>query len=247
MIYLIANWKMNPASVKEAEKLTKDIVSAFGKLKNRSRVSVALCPPFPYLQSVRSGLKAGVKLGAQNAYFKDIGAYTGEVSPKMLSDIKCDYVIIGHSERRDYFKEDYELINKKLKAVLKNKLTPILAVGEHAKESPSVITKNLEKALEGISAAQAKKIIIAYEPIWAIGTGKAATTDDAMTARLLIQKTLAGMYSKSTADTVPVIYGGSTNSKNISPFIMEAGMAGALVGGASLKSAEFIKMIEQIV
>jgi len=190
---------MNPASLKEAKKLTKEVVEGLSKLKKRTGTEVVLCPPFPYLQLVGSALKAGVKLGAQNTYTKDGGAYTGEVSSKILSDMKCDYVIVGHSERRNYFKEDSELINNKLKSVLKHKMTPVLAVGEKEGEFVSVIKKQIVDALKGITPGQLKNIVIAYEPVWAIGTGKAASTDDAMSARIFIQKTLSDLYSKNIA------------------------------------------------
>lgn len=238
---------MNPTSQAEAKKLTKEVVSGLGRLKKRTGTEVVLCPPFSYLQIVGTALKSGVKLGAQNTYIKDSGAYTGEVSSKMLQDLKCEYVIVGHSERRNYFNEDSELINGKLKSVLKHKITPVLAVGEKEGESISVIKKQVIDAFEGITPGQVKKMVIAYEPIWAIGTGKVASTDDAMSARIFIQKTLSDLYSKNTAESVPVIYGGSTNSKNISSFIIDAGMMGALVGGSSLNPKEFIKMIEQII
>lgn len=245
-LYLIANWKMNPTTQAEAKKLVSDVLRGIKSLKAKN-VEVVFCPPFPYLP-----LFSSVHLGAQDVYFEDSGAYTGEVSPKMLKDLGCKYVIVGHSERRQYFGETSETINKKLKAVLKNKMTPILAIGEKDRDGEpnttwyAIVKQQLTEALDGISAAKMQKIIIAYEPVWAIGTGVAATADDALTAKLLIQKTLAQLYSKSLAQKVPVIYGGSTDSKNIAQFVQEAQMNGALVGGSSLKAKEFVQMAEAI-
>ncbi|MEX0869911.1 MAG: triose-phosphate isomerase [Candidatus Spechtbacterales bacterium] len=270
-IYLIANWKMNPVSEKEAKALAKGVATGIRKIKPK-RTEVVLCPPFPYIKSImarpsaaipasKTGLgtynppvrrspsvggKPNFSLGAQNCHYENSGAYTGETSPKMLEDMGCKYVIIGHSERRHYFKEDSEFINKKINAVFSSKMIPVLAVGEREGESVNVVVEQLKESLRGISATRVKQLIIAYEPVWAIGTGKAATVNDAMSARLLIQKTLSELYSRNTAESVPILYGGSTNSKNISSFIIDAGMNGALVGGSSLKAEEFVKMIEKL-
>ncbi|MDX1607623.1 MAG: triose-phosphate isomerase [Candidatus Spechtbacterales bacterium] len=249
-IYLAGNWKMNPVTLKQAEKLAKDTAEGFGKIKNKKNVEIILCPPFSYLEAVGRHIPTksnSINLGAQNCYFEDSGAYTGEVSAKMLKDIGCKYVIIGHSERRKYFREDSELINKKIKSALKHSITPILAVGESDNEPVRIVKEQLAGALEGLSVARAKKLIIAYEPIWAIGTGNAATANDAMSARILIQKVLDKLYTRATANTVPILYGGSTNSKNINTFIKDAEMDGALVGGSSLDAKEFIKMAKQII
>jgi triosephosphate isomerase len=249
-IYLIANWKMNPTSQSEAKKLASDISrGAKFKVKN---IEVILCPPFTYLSDVKSQMSNVSYLGAQDVYFEDSGSYTGEVSPKMLKDVGCEYVIVGHSERRQYFSEDSVVINKKLKAILKNKMTPILAIGEKDRNGEpntawyEIVRRQLVEALDGASAAKAQKIMIAYEPVWAIGTGIAATADDALTAKLLIQKTLTQLYSKSLAQKIPIIYGGSTDSKNIAQFVTDAQMDGALVGGSSLNAKEFLAMLSAI-
>ena len=245
--YLVANWKMNPVSSKDAGKLAWDIVGGFNKIRSKKGLDIVICPPFPFLQIVAQKLGPGVKLGAQNCYFEDSGAYTGEVSAKILKSLNCHFIIVGHSERRKYFNEDSLLVNKKVKAVLKNGLVPILAVGEKAGESVKVVERQLRGALKDISGAKAKNIIIAYEPVWAIGTGRAATADDAMGAGIMIKRVLADLYSKTTADKVPILYGGSTDSKNISRFTKDAGMDGALVGGSSLNAKEFIKMAQAII
>lgn len=242
-LYLIANWKMNPTTPKQAEKLAGEIVLRLKKVKPSRKLETVLCPPFLYLPNVIAKTFGGaIKQGGQNCHFEDSGAYTGEISPKMLKNAGCKYVIIGHSERRMYFEEKGELINKKITAALKNKLVPILAVGEKKGESLSVVKGQLKGALKNISEKDIKKIVIAYEPVWAIGTGNPATPDEALSAKILIQKTLGELYSAKLAGLVPVIYGGSTDSKNILSFIEEGGMDGALVGGSSLKASEFVKM-----
>lgn len=237
---------MNPASENDAKKLARNVVALLRAVKKRGNTRIVLCPPFTFLLPVASLLGYGAELGAQNCHFEDSGAYTGEVSAKMLKSLKCRYVIVGHSERRNYFNEDSKLINKKLHSVLKNGLTPVLAVGEKEGESVKVIERQLKEALEGVSGAKAKNIIIAYEPVWAIGTGKSATADNAMSARIMIRKVLAAFYPKTTANKIPVLYGGSTDSKNIVRFTKDAQMDGALVGDSSLNAKEFIKMVEEI-
>ncbi len=250
MKHLIANWKMHPTTQKEAERLAREINAGYKDLKNKGGVRVAICPPFLYLENVREQLSSGINIGGQNVYFENRGAFTGEVSPLMLKDAKCSYVIIGHSERRGYFDETGEMINKKIKASLDAGLTPILAVGEtkeEKEEAGRIINEQLTSALEGVSRPKINKLLIAYEPVWAIGTGEAASVNDAMTMRLHIQKVLSELYDKATANKIPVLYGGSTDSKNIKDFIEEGNMDGALVGGSSLKPNEFIKMIEKSV
>lgn len=268
-LYIIANWKMNPTSLKEAEKLAGDVVVGMKKLGVVSRrggrqvgakgriaalgLGVVLCPPFPYLGAVANKLmklKANeVNLGAQNIYFEDKGAYTGEVSPSMLKDLGCKFVIVGHSERRKYFKESGELINKKIKAVLKNNMRPVLAIGESNsanEDANAIIANQLISALKDINAAQVKNILIAYEPVWAIGTGQAAQPDYIMSMRLYIQKILASLYLKNVAKSIPILYGGSIDRKNISSFIKDAEMDGALVGASSLDAKEFLAMIKKL-
>ena len=245
--YLVANWKMNPVSEKGAKKLAGEIAHGFSGLKRKKALQIVLCPPFTYLATIKMRNYKDLQLGAQNCHFEDSGAYTGEISAKMLKSLNCQFVIVGHSERREYFGEDSPLINKKIKAVLKNKLIPVLAVGEKEGESIKVVERQLKGALKDISYSKAKNIIIAYEPVWAIGTGHAATADDVMGASIMIRRVLADLYSRAIADKVPILYGGSTDSKNISRFTKDAGMDGALVGGSSLNAKEFIKMAQEIV
>lgn len=254
-LYLIANWKMNPDSLGEARKLALTVEKGISKFKNRKNIQIILCPPFPHLSIVKSQLSI-VALGAQNCHFENLGAFTGEVSASMLKDIGCEYIIVGHSERRA-MGEDDTIINRKIRAILKNKISPVLAVGEKTRESFNVhgrwtgepdraIREQIRVALNGISAANAKRLIIAYEPVWAIGTGNAAGADDVFSVRLFIQKILRELYSPAVQKSIPIIYGGSTSSKNIASFVRDAHMDGALVGGASLNAEEFIKMGEAL-
>lgn len=214
---IVANWKMNPLSLAEAKKLFDSVKRG---VKNIKKAEVVICPPFLYLNELSSSRPARslarlIRIGAQNCFYEKEGAYTGEVSPAMLKDLGCKYVIVGHSERRKYFKETDEQVNKKLKAALKAGLTPILCISDQ-KEIPYGLNK---------------KTIIAYEPIWAIGSGKACDVEEAQKMRILIRK-IAGK-------DIRVLYGGSVNSKNASDYIKEAGFQGLLVGGASLKAEEF--------
>jgi len=216
---IIANWKCNPATLAEAEKL-------FNKVKKTKAV---ICPPFLYLSMFK-----GTELGAQDCHWEQSGAFTGEVSPLMLKDSGIRYVIIGHSERRIHFKETDEMINKKLKAALKNDLIPILCIGEKKGEIvEKVISSQLKKDLKGISKDDLKKIIIAYEPVWAIGTGDFCKPNKAKKALDFIKNKI----------NTRILYGGSVNSK-ISKSYIDVGFDGLLVGGASLDAQEFIKIVK---
>lgn len=222
--YIVANWKCNPATLKEAENI-------FGLIKKEVKIpEVIICPPFTYLSSLK-----GLALGAQNVFFESKGAYTGEISPLMLKDLGCKYVLIGHSERRKYFNETDEIINKKIKAAIGAGLSPIFCIGETEKErkegkAEEVIERQIKKGLEGVKAP----IIIAYEPVWAIGTGNSCGKEEAEKMSLFIKK---------MAD-VPVLYGGSVNASNSKEY---AKMDGLLVGGASLIPDEFITIVKNAV
>ncbi len=190
-----------------------------------------------------------IKIGAQNMHFEESGAYTGEVSAKMLKSINVEYVIIGHSERRQYFNETDESVNKKVKMALKNGLKPIICVGEtleqrEANKTAEVITKQTELALEGLEENELKEIIIAYEPIWAIGTGKTATSEDANNSIKEIRNKIATIYGQNVADGVIIQYGGSVKSKNAKELFTMSDIDGGLVGGASLDAEEFSKIVE---
>ena len=250
-LYLIGNWKMNPTSKREASSLWKDIERTAPK----KGVHTVACVPTPYLALFKgSSLLA---LGAQDCFWEQEGAYTGGVSPSMLEDLGCGYVIVGHSERREYFGDTDSDINKKMRAILKKKIRPILAVGEktrktfdsrgaHTNELDSIIEEQVQGALRGISTAQVRNIIVAYEPVWAISGGKknhmTANSQDVLMASIYIRTILARLYSRAIAEHIPILYGGSTNSANVEEFIREGGVDGVLVGSASLNASEFRRM-----
>lgn len=242
---IVANWKMNPTTLSEAKKIFNAVESGIKKFKANE---VVICPPAVYLLNLT---QKKVKLGGQNMFYEDAGAYTGEISPAMLKNSKCQYVIIGHSERRGYFNETDQSVNKKIKSAITKKITPILCVGETAKERDQGKTKEILKrqvlaALETVSQQKIKEsgLCIAYEPRWAIGTGNACPVIEAQTIGILLQKIITQKYSRPTALKMRFLYGGSVNSKNAKDFIQEAKFQGLLIGGAALKPAEFIKIIK---
>lgn len=241
---IAGNWKMN-TTVEEAIELVRGMRDGLDKIEGVEKV---LCPPFISLTAVDELISgSSIKLGAQNLYFEEKGAYTGEVSPLMLAGL-CEYVILGHSERRQYFGETDELVNKKVKAALKVGLKPILCVGERLEENESgktdeVVTRQVKGALAAIDAPLG--LVIAYEPIWAIGTGKAATGEQANTTIGLIRHTVYQIYGEHFARAIRIQYGGSVTSANIAEFVAQPEIDGALVGGASLKAAEFPVIVEQ--
>jgi|SRR5581483_1006731 len=236
---IVANWKMNPQSAKEAKELFAAIKKGLPKTAN---AKVVICPPFVYLP-----LLSGIALGAQNVFYKEQGAFTGEVSPLMLKDLGVNYAIIGHSEAKKYLGETNEVINKKLAEVLLTHLEPILCLGETLEEKKvgkqkEVIEMQLQQALAGILAKDIKNLVIAYEPVWAIGTGNSCPPDQAMSAALLIKKTLTNLYNRSLADAVKILYGGSVTSATSKKYL-DHGFDGLLVGGASLDAKEFLAII----
>lgn len=241
---IAGNWKMN-TNIPQAISLVQAMLAYLDEIPLVEKV---LCPPFVSLSAIKELAKGtSIRLGAQNMYFKDQGAYTGEISPLMLIDL-CDFVILGHSERRQYFAETDELINKKVQIALKSSLTPILCVGEKLEENEAnrteeVITRQIREALAGIKPSN--RLVIAYEPIWAIGTGKAATGKQANTTINLIRSTVANIWDQDTAKSVRLLYGGSVTGANIAEFITEAEIDGALVGGASLKADDFVNIVSQ--
>jgi len=241
---IAGNWKMN-TNIEQAVELVQEMKDTLDGIESVEKV---LCPPFVSLSAV-SGLIAGssIKLGAQNLYFEEKGAYTGEVSPLMLAGL-CQYVIIGHSERRQYFGETDEMVNRKVKAALKAGLKPILCVGERLEENEAgkteeVVTRQAKGALVGIDSPH--ELVVAYEPVWAIGTGKAATGDQANATIGLIRHVISQLYGEQFAQNLRLQYGGSVTSANIAEFICQREIDGALVGGASLKAAEFLSIVEQ--
>jgi triosephosphate isomerase (TIM) len=241
---IAGNWKMN-TTVGEAIALVREMRNGLQQVKG---VESVVCPPFVSLYAVAELLKAtSIGLGAQNLFWEEAGAFTGEIAPGMIAGL-CQYVIIGHSERREYFGETDEGVNKKIKAALGHKLTPIVCVGENlaqneAGETEAFVGGQVRAAFAGLSADQAEQTIIAYEPIWAIGTGKAATPAGAgALIGLTIRGALAGLYGERTAQAIRVQYGGSAKASNLADFMAHPDIDGALVGGASLKAAEFVEM-----
>ncbi len=242
---IAGNWKMNK-TVAEARELT---LAMRGALDAVQGVEVVLCPPFVDLVVVAELLRdTSIRLGAQNVHWEPKGAYTGEIAPTMLQGL-CQYVIIGHSERRGYFGETDEMVNRKVRAALDHGLTPIICVGEdlaqnEAGETEVVVSGQVRAAFQGLSADEARRCVVAYEPIWAIGTGKAATAAGANAViGGTVRGTLADLYGEDTAQAVRVQYGGSVNSRNIAEFMAQPDIDGALVGGASLKADEFVAIV----
>lgn len=242
---IAGNWKMfNTTS--EAATLVNELIPVVARFCDRE---IVVCPPFTALAAVRPMLgETGIKLGAQNVHWEDKGAFTGEISPAMLKDAGCDYVILGHSERRQFFAETDENINRKLKAVLKAGLIPIVCVGESLSEreagiTSTVVSRQIKIGLDGIDVENAKKIIIAYEPIWAIGTGRTASATDANAVCAFIRLTLTGMLGTPVADAIRIQYGGSVKPDNIDELMGSSDIDGALVGGASLKAADFGRIV----
>ena len=238
---------MNPLTGREAKQLFASLKKG---LKGKKNIEIVICPPFPYL-SILSDRLSSIKLGAQDCFWKDKGPYTGEVSPQMLKSIGCKYVIVGHSERRQTFEETDEIINVKIKEILKAKLQPIFCIGETEEEKRTgktfrVLEKEIKKGLDKVSKKEIEKVIIAYEPIWAIGTGKSCEENEVMTIALFIKKLIFRLYNKKVASNIRIIYGGSVDSKNAPDYLRGSKMQGLLVGGASLNSKEFIKIIKSL-
>jgi triosephosphate isomerase len=241
---IAGNWKMNN-NVDESLKLVQILTESF----INKDVDVLICPPLTSLYAVNDALKCSdIKLGAQNMHYEEHGAYTGEVSPSMLKDIGVDYVILGHSERRQYFGEYDEIVNKKLKSAIKFGIKPILCVGETLEERKSKNEKTKVKsqiinAFNGIEKSSATSVSIAYEPIWAIGTGMTATSEQANEMATFIRETAAEIFDLDLSNNMIILYGGSVKGDNISEIMNQNNIDGALVGGASLKAEEFLKII----
>ena len=241
------NWKMFKTR-DEAQATVREVVGLVGNIQN---VDIVVCPPFTALGAVEEILTGTiVQLGAQNVHWKDEGAFTGEVSVSMLADYGCSHVIIGHSERRHYFQESDEVIQDKLEKVFSTELTPILCIGEslEAREADrvqEVIPSQLERALRELTDLQTSRIIIAYEPVWAIGTGRTATPELAEKVHFLIRSWLSDHSSVGVADQVRILYGGSVTPENAGQLIEQENIDGFLVGGASLDAQSFAKIVQQ--
>jgi len=244
MPLIAGNWKMN-TTVKEAVDLVKKMQGRLNRIQDIEKV---ICPPFVSLASIHAILKGdGIQLGAQNVFYEEKGAYTGEISPAMLTDY-CEYVIIGHSERRQILGETDEIINKKIRAAIDVGLRPILCIGETADENEAGKTQDILGSQ--IFACSDKLyflsgMVIAYEPIWAIGTGKSATGNDANKTIKFIREFITRVHGNDIADNTRILYGGSVNATNISEFMSQPEIDGALVGGASLQADDFVSIVKQ--
>jgi triosephosphate isomerase len=243
--FIAGNWKMNLDRA-GAVALATEIAR---RAKEFPSVDLAVCPPFVYLEAVRGVLgDSPVGLGAQNMYHQASGAFTGEISPTMLKDVGCRYVILGHSERRHVFKESSAEVNKKLIAALAHGLVPIVCVGEQLAEreagrTSDVIREQFEGSLAGVTAEQMSGLVIAYEPVWAIGTGKVATPEQAEEVHAGLRKMLETRYNVDVAAAVRIQYGGSVKPDNAAELLAQPNIDGALVGGASLKAADFLGIV----
>jgi len=251
---IAGNWKMHYGPIQAAD-FTSEIVPELGQLMHQYRnILTILCPPAISLSAVREVMDAHpfprLELGAQNMYFEEKGAYTGEISPSMVQEL-CTTVILGHSERRTYFGETDEMVNKKAIAALDHRLRPIVCIGEHleqyeAGKTEEVIRSQVKQSLVKFPSHRAKEVVIAYEPIWAIGTGKAATADGAGKVVHLIRQLYGEMYGEEAAMAIRILYGGSVTSANTSEFVAHPDIDGALVGGASLKP-DFVDIVRKTI
>lgn len=248
--FIAGNWKMN-LTLSEAKKLLSDLQAKLDGI-DANKVEIGVCPPFVYLSAIREflqGSRVPIALGCQNMHWEKSGAFTGEISGGMIADIGCSYVIIGHSERRHVFGETDEMVEKKVPAAFANGLLPIVCVGETLKqregqETLAVVKNQVERALAKLTPAQIQATTIAYEPVWAIGTGKAATAQMAQEVHKMIRNLLQEKYGQSIADIVRIQYGGSVKAKNAAELLAQPDIDGCLVGGASLDSEDFAGIVK---
>jgi triosephosphate isomerase (TIM) len=242
---IAGNWKMNN-DLNESQKLVSGIISGLG---NDDKCDVIVCPPFTSLAEVNSLIKSTqIKLGAQNMFYEDNGAYTGEISASMLKSVGCDYIILGHSERRTIFGETDETINRKIRKAIQSGLKVIFCIGEILPQREQGITNDVVKAqvikgLNGVTPEEIKSVIIAYEPVWAIGTGKTATPEQAQEVHAFIRELVTKNYSSTVADELIIQYGGSVKPDNARELLSQPDIDGALVGGACLKADSFLGII----
>lgn len=245
---MAGNWKMN----KTRDDALEFIYAVSDKLPSSSRVDSIICAPAIILRDLVKRKGDNLKIGAQNVHFAESGAYTGEISPSMLTTTGVEYVIIGHSERRAYFNETDETVNLKIKAALANELKPIVCCGESLKqrednETHQVLERQITKALEGVEAKDLTNIIIAYEPIWAIGTGKVASAEMADEACGYIRSLIAKLYCPNCAEEIRILYGGSVSTKSVSELMAQPNIDGGLVGGASLNAESFLELCNKAI
>jgi triosephosphate isomerase (TIM) len=241
---IAGNWKMHK-TIAEAVEFVNDIKDKV----NNTDVEAVICAPFTLLKDLKEATKGtNIKIGAQNMHYEDKGAFTGEVSAPMLNELNIDYVVLGHSERRQYFNETNETVNKKVLKALEAGIDPILCIGETLEEREADKTKDkcrvqVEKALENVSKDDMKKVVIAYEPIWAIGTGKTATAEQANDVIAYVREVVKGLYGEEISEEVRIQYGGSVKPSNVAEIMNQSDIDGALVGGASLQPADFTELV----
>lgn len=245
---IAGNWKMH--------KVVSEAIDFAFQVKDQIppsyKVDSAICAPALFLDSLKKAADGtDLKIGAQNMHFEEKGAFTGEISPAMLQDMELDYVIIGHSERREMFAETDETVNKKVRAAFKYELTPIVCVGEtldqrETKSTNDVVGFQVKEGLEGLTDTQVKQLVIAYEPIWAIGTGKSSSAEDANEVCSYIRSVVSEMFSEEAANAMRIQYGGSVKPENISEYMAQSDIDGALVGGASLEPDSFVQLLEAV-
>lgn len=241
---IAGNWKMHK-TIAEAVEFVNEIK---GKVNNTD-VEAVICAPFTLLKDLKEATKGTpIKIGAQNMHYADNGAFTGEISAPMLKELDIDYVVLGHSERRQYFNETNETVNKKVLKALEAGIDPILCIGETLEEREADKTKDVckvqtEKALENVTVEDMKKVVIAYEPIWAIGTGKTATAEQANDVIAYVREVVKGLYGEEISEEVRIQYGGSVKPSNVSEIMNQTDIDGALVGGASLQPADFTELV----
>ena len=240
---IAGNWKMHK-TIAEALEFVNEVKDRV----NNDKVEAVICAPFTLLKDLKQATKGtNIKIGAQNMHFEEKGAFTGEISPLMLKELDMDYVVIGHSERRQYFSETDETVNKKVLKALEVGIDPILCVGETLEEREAGNTKDVckvqvEKALENVSKEDLAKVVIAYEPVWAIGTGKTATSEDANDVIAYIREVVANLYGE-LANEVRIQYGGSVKPSNVAEIMNQSDIDGALVGGASLEANDYVELV----
>lgn len=237
---------------KTAKDVAEFVEAIKGKIPSENKVEAVLGAPNLFTHGlIDLTADSSVKVAAQNCFYEDSGSYTGETSPHALADLGTDYVIIGHSERRELFGETDEDVNKKAKAIFDNNMLPIICIGEsldtkEAGQTNDYVADQVKAALEGLTGDQVKNLVLAYEPIWAIGTGETATAEDANNTIKFIRETVANLYDAEVADSVRIQYGGSVKPENIGEFLATSDIDGALVGGASLEAESFIKLLEAV-
>ncbi len=245
---IAGNWKMNQ-SLAQSESLAREIVTALEAISQRESVDVVVCPTFIALAQVAKAVAGSkVRVGAQDGHWENPGAFTGKVSFDMIRDAGAEYVILGHSEQRSYFQETDETVNRKVKKALAENLIPIVCIGEtleqrEADQTEQVLSEQVKGSLKGLAPEQAIKLVLAYEPVWAIGTGKTATTQQAQDAHRFVRERLVELFGDSAAGAIRIQYGGSMKPENAAELLSQPDVDGGLIGGASLKASSFIDII----